>query len=258
MTISSISSSSINTDIYSLFASKTSNNSQNEKQASEDLFAQKYAVPGVKIASQEVQNFTEEATGNEASTKSIIENIKEGEGILDAIRKNKQEEFQSYFNEELEKNGGNVNAAIKVAEARVKGGLSDEEMYESIMALAGRYKDIDKEISDQLIEYAEELAKQMLIDPKKALNKMGNESERELFSLISSSKGIDSDKLAEEKESLDDTFIEKLGLVKNSEENSEYTNNYTNLQNSNKQSNEQEKREIALGIKQYEKIAFYS
>ncbi len=267
----SISSLSSNSDIYSLFTQNTStySNNQSNTQTEINAFTQAKQEEINSVHKEQIESSSENLS-QESFAKSVIENIKEGESFTDAIRNKKQEEFQSYFNEELEKNGGDVNAAIKVAEARVKGGLSDEEMYESIMALAGRYKDIDKEVSDQLIEYAEELAKQMLLDPKKALSKLGNESEKELLSLLSSSKGVDSEKIVEEMNNLEDNFIEKLGIVKNFEEKQKNTDsvaqNNTKLREnpqleqgeaSNQHYNEQEKREMNFGIKQYEKVSLY-
>ncbi len=195
-----------------------------------------------------LQEMEEKAQNGDALASDVLDKIKSGMSIKDALIEAKTERYEMYFEEELAKNGGNVREAAEKAKARLEAEteVTDEEYLGFIQGLSDKYEklaqngsDEIKEIAEDLEELAEELSKQIELTANSSSGKV--ESEK------TGKQGpppppppADSDS-EEDEITLQQQFIDNLLAA--SEENSE------NL------SSQAEQRRQTQGIRQYEKVA---
>lgn len=81
------------------------------------------SLPGVSKSSK-----SEKIDSHEVYIEKTMENIRNGDSIVDAMMKAKSEVFELLLKEELEFNGNNVKEAAKEAKINLKMEISDQEM----------------------------------------------------------------------------------------------------------------------------------
>ncbi len=249
MSVSRISSNNYSNSIYPSYtqpsiASKGTNNSASAS------FQQAFLEEAELFMAAPITLDTDSLTIQEEDSisRDIVDKVKSGMSIKDALWEVKTERYEEYFQEELTKNGGDATDAAKKAEARIKAEMqiNNEEMQDIVQNLASEYSDKEnasksddlQKVADELQAYAEELEeKNKLIAEEEKLGKVKNNEQNSNAFKVGNS----------EEQSIQDVFISNLFASSQNNESSK-EQNFENL-------NEQEKRDYKSALQQYQRVA---